>query len=619
MLGGLVLLALLSLFAIYFWNSMVRGRIGPTPLPAFTRIADGRVIVEGKGWGGFNIGATRAELIQALGQPDSDSDNHWMKWKQAHVHCLVDDASGAFELRFDEGFPGLTTAGIGIGSPLKDALAAYGEPSSQENVRSAKKLLWNSKGILIWFDEDRAAEIVVFQKTSARTGSDAANPLVGITGTPARSWQYQIAEGKGWNGFKLGATRAELIKALGQPDSDSDNRWMKWKQAHVHCLIDDAHDAFELRFDEGFPGLTTAGIGIGSPLKDALAAYGEPSSQENVGSAKKLLWNSKGILIWFHEDRAAQIVVFQKPDQPSTLTPSAGLVELKLKWPPGKHYVVDFDFKQNAAYLLRGRTNTIKEDFTMGNQFGRTVLQETPDGGHEMELEFLSARMGIKMGDQTILDYNSANQSAADQTNEVAAVFGKIVGSKIRYFLNASNDAECLEGVGELVQRIKSVPQADPLAGDIKNIYSAAFFEALTNASPFLPRQAVQPGDTWSSHFEHPVTNWGIEVWDYKVVFLNWEMHENHNCARLELQGIMKVKPDPNSKRDETTYHPRDGIAEGVAWFDPELGQIIETDIKNDVNVDKKTPVNPNGTPGAAEQMQTITTQRHQVCTIKLE
>jgi hypothetical protein len=115
------------------------------------------------------------------------------------------------------------------------------------------------------------------------------------------------------------------------------------------------------------------------------------------------------------------------------------------------------------------------------------------------------------------------------------------------------------------------------------------------------------------------VTDVGIEVWDCKVVFQNWEMHENHNCARLELQGIMKVKSDPNSKRDETAYHPRDGVSEGVAWFDPELGQIIEADMKKDINVDKKTSMNPSGTPGAAEQMQTITTQRHQVYTIKLE
>ena len=150
--------------------------------------------------------------------------------------------------------------------------------------------------------------------SSAQTGSGAANPLVGTTGTPAHSGPYQIAEGKGWNGFKLGATREELIQALGQPDSDSDNRWLKWAPAHVHCLVDEARGAFELRFDEGFPGLTTAGIAIGSPLKDALAAYGEPSSQQNVGSAKKLLWASQGILIWFHEDKAAQLVVFQKTE-----------------------------------------------------------------------------------------------------------------------------------------------------------------------------------------------------------------------------------------------------------------------------------------------------------------
>jgi serine/threonine protein kinase len=303
----------------------------------------------------------------------------------------------------------------------------------------------------------------------------------------------------------------------------------------------------------------------------------------------------------------------------SSPTPSAGPMELKLKWPPGKRYVKNFDLKQNTAFLLQGRSDTVKEDITLGNQLGLTVLQATPDGGHEIELEFLSARMGTKMGDRTRLDFNSANQSAVDKTNGVAAVFGKIVGSKLRYFLNASNDAERLEGVDKLVQRIKSVPQTDPLTDGIKSIFCAAYFEALTNTSPFLPRHAVQPGDTWLSHTEYPVATVGIEVSDYKVVFQNWEMHANHNCARLELQGTMKVKPDPHSKRDETNYHPRDGVSEGVAWFDPELGQIIEADMKNDVNVDKETSMDASGHPLAADQRQTITTQRHQVFTIKLE
>ena len=304
-------------------------------------------------------------------------------------------------------------------------------------------------------------------------------------------------------------------------------------------------------------------------------------------------------------------------NQSPTFTPSAGLVELKEKWPAGKHYVTTYDLEENTAILLQGRSNTVNEAITFGYQMGHTVVQETPDGGHELALEFLSARMRAKMGDHTILDYNSAEQSSADQTNGVAAVFGKVVGSKIHYFLNASNDGERLDGVGELVQRIQSVPQTDSFTGDMKNLFGAAFFEQLTNDNPFLPRQAVQPGDTWASHREQPVAGTGIEGWDFKVVFQSWEMHANHRCARLELQGIMKVKPDPNSKRDETTYRARDCVSEGVAWFDPELGQMVEADLKNDINVDKQ-PRNPSGTPGAAGQTQTITTRRHQVITHKL-
>ena len=193
-------------------------------------------------------------------------------------------------------------------------------------------------------------------------------------------------------------------------------------------------------------------------------------------------------ILFFLEEKPIVGTNSTKPSQ-SSITPPAGLVELKLKWPPDKCYVADHDFKQNTALLLQGRSNTVKEDYYLGKSIGAYGGAGNPDGGHELQLEFLSARMGIKLGDDTILDYDSAHKSAPDPTNGVAAVFGKVVGSKLRYFLNSSNDAERLEGVGDLVQRIQSVPQTDPLTGDMKNMYNAAFFEELTNASPFLPRQ----------------------------------------------------------------------------------------------------------------------------------
>jgi tRNA A-37 threonylcarbamoyl transferase component Bud32/uncharacterized membrane protein YhdT len=322
-----------------------------------------------------------------------------------------------------------------------------------------------------------------------------------------------------------------------------------------------------------------------------------------------------------HQQAKYLVVVFAA-NAPSTAParqpPSAAPVELKLKWLPGQRYVAGYDIQQNTALLLQDRSNTVNEAIALGYQLAHTVLQETPDGGHALELKFLSARLDAKVADHTVLDYNSANQSATDQTNGTGAVFEKVVGSKLRYFLDANNDVTRLEGVDELVQRIQAVPKTGPLTDDIEKIFGAEFFQQLTNANPFLPRHAVRPGDTWSSHSEYPVPAAGIEVWNFKVVFQGWELHEGRHCARLDLQGIMKVKPDPHSKRDETTYQPRDATGEGVAWFDPELGQMVEADLKNDLNVDK-LPRHPSNIPGAAGQDQTITTQRHQVITIKLD
>jgi hypothetical protein len=138
-------------------------------------------------------------------------------------------------------------------------------------------------------------------------------PLIGIAKPPTHPGLNKIVEGEGWRGFRVGATRDELIKEFGKPDEGSDNRWLQWKRKYsIHCLVDDARGAFELRFDQGFKGETTAGITFGSALKKTLTAYGEPSSQEDRGQAKKLIWSSRGILIWFNEDKVAQIVVFPK-------------------------------------------------------------------------------------------------------------------------------------------------------------------------------------------------------------------------------------------------------------------------------------------------------------------
>lgn len=119
-----------------------------------------------------------------------------------------------------------------------------------------------------------------------------------------------IVEGEGWRGFRIGAKRDALIKELGKPDADPNGKWLQWKKHAVHCMIDDVRGATELRFDCDFAGQTAAGIGTGSSLKQVLAAYGDPSERKDNGNVNQLTWESKGILIWFSQDKATQIVIF---------------------------------------------------------------------------------------------------------------------------------------------------------------------------------------------------------------------------------------------------------------------------------------------------------------------
>ena len=306
-----------------------------------------------------------------------------------------------------------------------------------------------------------------------------------------------------------------------------------------------------------------------------------------------------------------------KLNQPSTFKPPAGPMELKVKWLPGERIVQDMDMKQNMELSLPGQPGPMKQDLTMGQEYELAVLNADSDGGHEVEMEFLSARMGMTMGGKTVLDYDSAKKSSADKANPVADMFGKIVGSKLRFFLNASNDVEQIEGVDELTKRLASGGQADPLA-PLKSMYGEGYIKQMMSANRFLPPKAVQPGDTWPVQFEFPMGTMGTLVVDYNFTFQSWEMRGKRNCARLEFQGTLKTKPDQNSNPAGMSISIPDGNSSGASWFDPELGIIIETTMNQDMNMVINMPMNPRGNPGAAGAMQTITNRMNQVMTIKL-
>ena len=306
-----------------------------------------------------------------------------------------------------------------------------------------------------------------------------------------------------------------------------------------------------------------------------------------------------------------------KLDEPSTFKTPTGPVELKLKFPQGERIVQDLDLKQTSVISIPGQPAPTEQGTTMGMQYALTVLQAAPDGGHEVEMEFLSARMKTTVGTRTALDYDSTKKPTTGKRNPLDGIYGKIVGSKIRFFLNATNGVERIEGVDDMMSRLQAGATPADLA-PLKSLYTEGYFKQMMQANQYMPSKAVQPGDTWPIQIEVPVGMMGNLVLNYDFTFKSWEMHGKRNCARLEFSGTIKSTPDTNANPTGMTINIFGGDSSGTSWFDPEIGKTIDTTTNQDINMTIRLPASQLGMRGAPGQMQTLTNQVTQVQNIKM-
>ena len=143
--------------------------------------ADAKV-VEGVGWGGFRVGATREELIKAFGplEHTPTPGSQWTGWvARYHIDCWFDQAGRAVEVRFNRGFNLPLTSGVKIGSPEKDVLAAYGSPDRVVNTPQSKMLEYGKRGVLMWIMDGKVFDFTVFRPQESRVATEAGQPQNG--------------------------------------------------------------------------------------------------------------------------------------------------------------------------------------------------------------------------------------------------------------------------------------------------------------------------------------------------------------------------------------------------------------------------------------------------------
>jgi hypothetical protein len=307
-----------------------------------------------------------------------------------------------------------------------------------------------------------------------------------------------------------------------------------------------------------------------------------------------------------------------KLDTRSQFTTPAGPVELKVKWPVGERVVQDMEMKQASEINVPGQPAPTKQNTTMGQKYALTVLNQDAGGGPELEFEFLSARMSVETGGKIVMAYDSAKPATENKKNAAADVFSKVVGSKIRFFMDASNNVERMEGVDDLVNRLSTTSQ-DPSATGLKSTFNEGYFKQVMSANKFLPPKPVQPGDTWPVQLEFPLTGLGTMTLDYNITLKSWEMHGKRNCARMEFEGSIKLKADATPAPGGMKVSVPDGTTTGVSWFDPDLGIVIDSVVNQDMTMIITLPGNPKARAGAAGQGMTITNQMSETINVKLD
>jgi hypothetical protein len=226
-------------------------------------------------------------------------------------------------------------------------------------------------------------------------------------------------------------------------------------------------------------------------------------------------------------------------------------------------------------------------------------------------------RMKMVQGSRTLVDYDSEKKLSNDpKQRELAAmekIFQKIIGAKIQFYLDASNQVERIDGVDALMSRLAAGGQTDA-AASLKSMFNEDTLKQMISGQ-HLPPKAVQPGDTWPVHIDMAMGQLGTMSTDYSFNLASWEKHGVRNCARLEFQGTMKSKSDAGALPSGMTMSVQDGDSSGVSWFDPELGLVIETTMNQNLKMTMSIPMKVMGK--AADQ--TMSMLMKQAITVKLE
>jgi len=269
----------------------------------------------------------------------------------------------------------------------------------------------------------------------------------------------------------------------------------------------------------------------------------------------------------------------RNPPTTAALAGADGPADLRVKWMVGKKYALRVELNQSAKTKSHNQWQPPEQgkwvqDFTISG------LKELPDGGRQLELEFVSETVDISKGGYSLLSFDSA-QSPTQDSHTPWSILGATIGARIEYFTDADGKVQNVAGMDELTSHIAAVGTPEQQA-IFKKMFGGDTLKDYVSIGDILPNRTVNVGESWSIKKEIAEAI-GILAVNAKFTFKNWEQRGGRKCARLAENGEVSSKSVATASG--TAIKIEKGKFSGDIWFDPERGLAVENNETEDLTL----------------------------------
>ena len=313
----------------------------------------------------------------------------------------------------------------------------------------------------------------------------------------------------------------------------------------------------------------------------------------------------------------------EKPKAAAAAAQSADPVELKVKWPVGNRYTQRLTVNSSSETTVAQSPKPIGQNVKMEQEYTLEATKEREKGGKEVELIVRSTEMEVTSGGKVVMSVDTQGEaSGSEADNPLIASYRQLIGTRIRYLLDQSNRVQKVEGLKEFVDKAAARAPAQA-KGMIRSMFSDDYFKQIVDYARSLPPKPVKPGDTWPVVTDVSMGPMGIIKADFSYTYKGMEEREKRSCALMDFTGTLTLKAPPaNGATMGTTVNIESGTMTGKAWFDPELGSMVEMDMDQTLlmKVNYTLPARrfPTNAPQQGPIQQTASTQTKQKVNIKL-